>query len=384
MIQNASFRNFKSLRHVDVDFERLTVFVGPNASGKTSILEGLNLLSHVASTRRPAKSFSRRRDPRLLYTRGVKEKELKITCRAGRAAIRSRVTPPWLSTRDALHDDPSESLGSGWVLRVECKDTEDPSGGWRPISENPSCVEEFRSSVLLHLEAATLSEPSYSPLPKPRIGSNGAGMASVLALMALNQPAQFASLQERIRSVIPLLERIRFDRVPVTRTETEVVTIDSDRLTRRIQREHVADEIVLDFEGASDIPAHLASEGTILILGLLAVLMGPVRPKLVLIDDLDHGLHPKAQRRMVPLLRKILEEEPDLQIVATTHSPYIVNELEPNEVRVTWAAEDGMTQCARLDSHLEFERWKDELWPGEFWSIVGEEWVRNGQGRESP
>jgi recombinational DNA repair ATPase RecF len=44
MIQSASFRNFKSLRHVDVDFERLTVFVGPNASGKTSILEGLHLM----------------------------------------------------------------------------------------------------------------------------------------------------------------------------------------------------------------------------------------------------------------------------------------------------------------------------------------------------
>ena len=49
MIQNASFRNFKSLRHVEVDFERLTVFVGPNASGKTSILEGLYYLAQLAS-----------------------------------------------------------------------------------------------------------------------------------------------------------------------------------------------------------------------------------------------------------------------------------------------------------------------------------------------
>jgi predicted ATPase len=48
MIQKASFRNFKSLRHVDVELERLTVFVGPNASGKTSILEGLYHLSRCA------------------------------------------------------------------------------------------------------------------------------------------------------------------------------------------------------------------------------------------------------------------------------------------------------------------------------------------------
>ena len=42
MIKSASFRNFKSLRPVDIDLERLTVIVGPNASGKTSILEGLH------------------------------------------------------------------------------------------------------------------------------------------------------------------------------------------------------------------------------------------------------------------------------------------------------------------------------------------------------
>ena len=48
MIEKASFRNFKSLRHVDVDLERLTVIVGPNASGKSSILRGL--LSLARST----------------------------------------------------------------------------------------------------------------------------------------------------------------------------------------------------------------------------------------------------------------------------------------------------------------------------------------------
>jgi len=84
------------------------------------------------------------------------------------------------------------------------------------------------------------------------------------------------------------------------------------------------------------------------------------------------------------LLRTVLEENPDLQIIATTHSPYVVDEFDLKEVRVAWANKDGMTQCARLESHPEFERWKDELWPGEFWSVVGEEWVGDGQGRESP
>ncbi len=142
--------------------------------------------------------------------------------------------------------------------------------------------------------------------------------------------------------------------------------------------------LILDYEGAPDIPAHLASDGTILVLGLLAGLLGPSQPNLILVDDLELGLHPKAQRKLIPLLRTILSENQDLQIIATTHSPYVVDELEPKEVRITWAGEDGVTQCARLDSHPEFERWKDEMWPGEFWSLVGEQWVANGQGPVKP
>src|SRR3954468_13786044 len=44
MIGKVSFRNFKSLHDVHVDLERFTVFVGPNASGKSSILQALDLL----------------------------------------------------------------------------------------------------------------------------------------------------------------------------------------------------------------------------------------------------------------------------------------------------------------------------------------------------
>lgn len=44
MISKVSIRNFKCLRDVLVDLERFTVFVGPNASGKSSILHALDVL----------------------------------------------------------------------------------------------------------------------------------------------------------------------------------------------------------------------------------------------------------------------------------------------------------------------------------------------------
>ena len=110
-------------------------------------------------------------------------------------------------------------------------------------------------------------------------------------------------------------------------------------------------------------------------LGLLTVLMGPEKPRLVLLDDIELGLHPVAQGKLIEALRKLQERDPELQIIATSHSPFILNYLDPKEVRMTFLSENGFARCEKLTAHPEFERWKDLMSPGEFWSTVGESWV---------
>jgi predicted ATPase len=387
MITSASFRNFKSLRHVDIELERLTVLVGPNASGKTSILEGLHFLALCAS-REPKDVFTGQWSPGLFYSRGTIGKDMEIESRTADAAFRLKAKPLEPLSVDGSHSDlPTTFFQPRWDLRVECQNPKETPGNWRsPFGDlwKDPIASLFRSAKLYRLEASVLAEPSYSghARSEPKSNGNGEGLASELALMALNQPDRFQEVQELLRSVIPVVQRIRFNRVPVTKVETEVVTIDKESLKRHVNREYIGDELIIDFQGAPDVPARLASEGTILVVGLLAILMGAARPRLVLIDDLDHGLHPRVQRKIIPLLHTIVTRHEDLQIIATTHSPYIVDQLEPKEVRITWAGEDGATRCGRLDRHPDFERWKDEMWPGEFWSIVGEQWLADGEGRE--
>ena len=78
---------------------------------------------------------------------------------------------------------------------------------------------------------------------------------------------------------------------------------------------------------------------------------------------------------MIRLLRTILDWNPDLQIVATTHSPYLVDCLRPEEVRLTTLNDDGTVSIASLVEHPDFDKWKDEMAPGEMWSLFGEKWV---------
>lgn len=160
-------------------------------------------------------------------------------------------------------------------------------------------------------------------------------------------------LQDHLREIVPTVRRLRHN----------------------MQGEGGVPALLFDMQGADSLSASEVSEGTLLVLGILAALHSPERPNLLLLDDIDRGLHPKAQRNLVKLLRRVLDTTPDLQILATTHSPYLLGCMEPEEVRMTHLNNEGWTVCAPLTSHPEFQTWKEEMNPGEMWSLFGEQWV---------
>jgi predicted ATPase len=58
----------------------------------------------------------------------------------------------------------------------------------------------------------------------------------------------------------------------------------------------------------------------------------PEQFSIVLIDEIETSLHPRAQRRLIRDLAELCRER-DLQIIVTTHSPYVLAEL-PLEARI--------------------------------------------------
>jgi predicted ATPase len=131
----------------------------------------------------------------------------------------------------------------------------------------------------------------------------------------------------------------------------------------------------LEFEGLGFVPADLVSEGTILALALLTMLRSDQRPKLVLLDDLDKALHPRAQVEVARRMRHLLSLDPQLQIIATAHSPFILDDFEGSDVVLLAADAANGTRSRLLSEHPDFVRFKESLRPGEFWSTVGEQWV---------
>ena len=122
---------------------------------------------------------------------------------------------------------------------------------------------------LLRLNAEVMAKPSYSQDDPPRVKYTGEGLASVLAYMALNNPQGFEDLVAVARTLIPRLRRIRFRKATVYRTESEVVRFGKDTVNRSSRRPYQGEMILLDFEHAENVSARTASEGTILMLGLI-------------------------------------------------------------------------------------------------------------------
>ena len=193
--------------------------------------------------------------------------------------------------------------------------------------------------------------------------------------MALNNPDGFAELVATARTLIPPLKRIRFRKATVHKKEVELVRFGADTVRRESRRPYQGELILFDFDHAENVSARTASEGTMLMLGLLTVLFGPTRPRVLLLDDMEHGLHPLAQKQLVLVIGELMQKFGDLQIVATAHSPYLLNYVSPEQVRLMAMGPEGGVRCGRLMDHPKFAKWKDEMWPGELWSLFGEKWL---------
>jgi hypothetical protein len=361
MIQTVGFENFKALRELTIPLERFTVLVGPNASGKTSVLQGLDALFWLRHD--DEDYFSGDRLFNVLLSRGA----------SPNASMAIRATGTWAGKPGRVELE-SDSR-TGWRIKAAHADrsSEYDSGShrWRH-----TLLGELMPTVdLLRLDAIKLARPSYSAALVPRLAPDGEGLAAVLADMRIARPEDFGHIERSLHTIVPSVQRIRLERFPVKQAELQQVTINGQTTTSHVEREYMGHGVVFDMEGAPSLPAQAASEGTLIALGILTAIISQRDAHLVLLDDLERAIHPRAIADLVAELRSLLDLFPDLQIVATSHSPYLVDHLAPEEVRLMIADDHGV-RCAALGDHPQIERWKEIMRPGEIWSMVGEEWVK--------
>ena len=378
MLESVRLENFKSHRNTVLQFDdsRLHALVGQNSSGKTSVLQALHYLSRLADSEFKH-IFGHERSPEFITTRD--QNIVSVTGRGFWGYGKNRKN--WLASYkfELKQGKPWKPSASSSVDQDDAT-LKNVTGWTQSLREAglPIC-QALRFSVYLKLIAANLEKASYSEAVTPRVEFDGSGLAPTLDFIRNESPDKFQLLQEMLIRIVPGVNKVGIKRAKAMVNRQRLIEVDGKSISYEESQEMSGQEVVLDMNTGERIPAHAISEGTILTLGLLTVLMNPKQPNLVLLDDVEQGLHPKAQRELIAVFKEIIQANRNLQIIFSTHSPYIVDELEPSQVHVLSNKNTGFTTSKRLDEHPDVEWAKQTLTTGEFWSAEGEDWVVAGE-----
>jgi len=179
---------------------------------------------------------------------------------------------------------------------------------------------------------------SLTPTMQP--GPNGENLYSALYNLRASDPDSYARIEEVLRIGFPGFRHLEF---PVVGAGQVTMAWYQDSLTGPLY------------------PGEL-SEGTLRFLWLATILLSPNVSSIVLIDEPEVSLHPELLKLLAGLLQDAATRQ---QIIVATHSPDLVRWLQPDEVLVLDKIE-GQTQFTWADS-LDLDGWLKEYTLRDLW-----------------
>jgi predicted ATPase len=378
MLRRLVIRRFKSIEDSTVDLKPLVVIFGPNATGKSNVLESMLLLSRLVTERTLADAFDEpiRGFPAeffLLPESGLeglyKQKSTSLLLEADVRPARAKHD---LRYKVGVSLEPSTGklcLDDEYLVRVKRGGEEYAVPGPRiqkqdgeihlyrlgragrarqePVGGNYTFASDLRLSGtsypdfdLLRRELSAWQtfylDPRTAmrrPQPPQEVGSIGViGETLAAFLHRLKETPKysksFAAIQRALSTAIPSIESLD-------------VTLD--------QTKGLLD-IVIRQDG-TNYSSRIISEGTLRVLALCSIAASPFEPELVAFEEPENGVHP----RRIEVIGDILDSlsQRGSQVVVTTHSPTFVATMlrkkraDPDRVEILLCRRRGRSTVLR-------------------------------------
>jgi predicted ATPase len=378
-IEYLHVQNYRALRDLELKkITPLTVFLGPNGSGKSTIFDVFAFLCECFTVGLK-KAWDRRGRFRELRTRGEEgyiifqlkyretEKSPLITYHLAinEANNRPYVAEEWLHWRRGRIGAPFRFLdfkeGEGKVISGEMPDEKDERISERlespdflavstlgQFAKHPrvSALRRFITGWYLSYLTADNTRTQPEAGPEERISPTGNNLPNVIQYLKEQHPQRLDHILATLSRRIPRLEKVEASIMP------------DGRLLLQIK----------DAPFQNPILSKFASDGTLKMLAYLTVLYDPDPPQLVGIEEPENHLHPR-------LLPELAEEcraaSANTQLMVTTHSPFFVDGLKPEEVWVLYRDENGFTQAKKTS---EMQGVKEFIQNG---ALLGQLWMEN-------
>lgn len=354
-IESLRVENYRALRKVELDtLTPMTVLLGPNGSGKSTVFDVFNFLSECFQFGL-RHAWDRRGRGKELKTRGstgpivfdLKYREHRampvITYHLAidEGAKGPEVVEEWLQWRRGRHGRPFRFLdfsrGEGSAVSGEMPDEDDTRAPQRlrspdliavstlgQFSDHPrvAALREFITDWYVSYLSIdqTRSQPEVGP--QERLSKGGENLPNVIQYLKEQHAERLEQIFAVLRRRIPRLERVEADPMP------------DGRLLLQLK----------DAPFEQPILSKFASDGTMKMLAYLTVLYDPEPPRFIGIEEPENFLHPKLLPELAEECRAAAERS---QLLITSHSPFLLNAMRPEEVRVLYRDDQGFTQTVR-------------------------------------
>jgi len=348
-------QNFRVLR--DVEFSNLsplTVLLGPNGSGKSTVFDVFAFLAECfeiglrrAWDKRGRAKELRSRDAEGPITIEIKYREPGFPLITYHLSVDEKngspiVVEEWLQWRRGQRGKPFRFLeyreSKGRAVSGELPDEKDQRvdiplksadllavNALGQFEEHPrvAALREFITGWYVSYLSADSARGQPEAGPQERLSRTGDNLANVVQYLAEQHRDRLVGIFEVLRRRVPRIEKVLSETMP------------DGRLLLQIK----------DAPFSHPVLARFASDGTLKLLAYLVLLHDPTPPSFIGIEEPENFLHPRLLPELADECRRAIE---GTQLLVTTHSPFFVNALRPEEVWVLWRDERGYTQTKRV------------------------------------
>lgn len=354
-VRSLTITGYKSIRELrDFKLGNLNVLIGANGAGKSNFINLFRLLNEMYEQQ--LQLYVQKQggpDALLHFGRGVTERlhaefyfarngyKFDLVPTSDNRFIFEREVSKFLGV---LYDtQPSAILGTGHTESKLKEATDKYSPHVRPSVSNWR-VYHFHDTS----DTAKVKQPHAANV-NLRLLIDAANLAPYLRMLKQSHEVEYQRIVETIRLVLPFFD---------------------DFVHRPGDPEYV--ELEWTQKGKPDTPfkAHMLSDGSLRFICLATLLLQPISllPDTILIDEPELGLHPYAITVLVDIFKQVAE---DKQLIVSTQSVELVNELSPEDIVVV-DQDDGASTFKRY-TEGELSGWLEEYAMGEIWkrNILG-------------
>lgn len=389
MLKAFTLKSFKSYLDARLPLGPLTVLIGANASGKSNAIEGLRLLSWLAQGQKLSSiQYAVQNSERVVRGRiddlgyvgseqfGIgcqtslpdwNQLKMEIALRDGglHIALESITSPATMVPLYVL-DQPSEGRSSdagvaynnfargGKKPHITCNDqtaiftqldspatfSAEHKEARRVIPKIVRQYQEWLSSILF-LDPVPAKMREYSFPSDGYLVGDGTNLSSVLySLWGADEPASDGPVKQQREAVLQFIQSL---------PEQDIGTLTF----LNGPRGEVMVQLVETFGGEERCyDASLLSDGTLRVLAIAAAMLSAAEGSLVVIEEIDNGVHPSRARHLLEQIQKVAKRR-SLRVLLSTHNPAMLDALPdsavPDVVFCYRDTGDGSSRLVRLE-----------------------------------